>query len=137
MSPIPDHPSVANLSSNPGSLPPRPQPLVRSMSLEERDIFVSSLTKASDATVYVVPSDEIHNIQASAIKLGFHTRIMVNKDKHDPQGLLVLGQDEAAVRQLYERVEVERKKVSPGRLGAVAGGAMVGVVGAWAGLAFT
>lgn len=113
----------------------RPQPLVRSMSLKQRDMFVSSLTKASDATVYVVPSDDIKSVQASAIELGFFARIVINKDINDPQGLLILGRDEKAVQRLFEKVEVERKKASTGRLRAAAGGAVVGVVSTWAGLA--
>jgi hypothetical protein len=58
-------------------------------------------------------------------------------DKSDPQGLLVLGHDEKAVQRLYEKVETESQKSPSGRLRAAAGGAVVGVVGAWAGLAFT
>ncbi|KAF8076770.1 hypothetical protein FPV67DRAFT_1472628 [Lyophyllum atratum] len=112
----------------------RPKPLVRSMSVEERDVFLSSLGNSSGATVYVVPRDDIHSTHAEAIKLGFQARIVLGKDKSDPQGLLVLGRNEAAVRRLYEQVEVERKKSSSFR--AAAGGAVVGAVGAFAGLAF-
>jgi len=113
----------------------RPQPLARSMSVEQRDMFLSRLHNSSDATVYVVPRDDIHNIHAKAIKLGFYARIVLGKDTSDPQGLLVLGRNEAAVKRLYEQVEVERKKSS--RFRAAASGAVVGAVGAFAGLAFS
>ncbi|GLB34181.1 hypothetical protein LshimejAT787_0110650 [Lyophyllum shimeji] len=113
----------------------RPQPLVRSMSAEQREIFLSGLHNSSDATVYVVPRADIHDIHAEAIKLGFHARIVLGKDTNDPQGLIVLGRNETAVKRLYEQVEVERKKSS--RLRAAAGGAVVGAVGAFAGLAFS
>ncbi|KAG6910811.1 hypothetical protein DXG01_007700 [Tephrocybe rancida] len=110
------------------------QPLARSMSIEQRETFLSSLTHSSAATVYLVPRDSIHNIHADAVKVGFYTRIILGKDISDPHGLLVVGQDEGAVKRLYEQVEVERKKSSG--LRAAAGGAVVGAVGAFAGLAF-
>ncbi|KAG5654232.1 hypothetical protein H0H81_005919 [Sphagnurus paluster] len=133
-------PAPADDDDNDAASPPtpsvrRPQPLVRSMSVQQRETFLSSLTSSSDATVYVVPRNDIHNIHAEAIKLGFHARIALGKDTSDPQGLVVLGRDEAAVKRLYSQVEIERKKSSHFR--AAAGGAVVGAVGAFAGLAFT
>lgn len=129
-------PTPSTLSSPSAAQRQSPSTLVRTMSLKERDTFLSTLSNSSGATVYVVPANDVHNLQASAIKIGFHARAVVNKDKTDPQALLVLGPDEKAVRRLFEKVEVERKKVPTGRFGALAGGAMVGAVGAWAGLAF-
>ena len=114
-----------------------PQLLVRSMSIEERDMFLSNLTQSSGAVAHVVPAGDVHNLQASAIKIGFHARVVVNKDKLNREAILVLGRDEDAVQRLYEQVEMERKQSSTSRLGAAAGGAMVGAVGAFAGLAFS
>ena len=116
--------------------PHRSKPLVRSMSMEQREAFVSNLTNASGATIYVLPASDIHSIQASAIKFGLHARIVMSVDNDDPQGLLVLGQDEKAVHKLCKKVETASKKMPSSRMGAVAGGAVVGAVGAWAGLAF-
>ncbi|KAG6813032.1 hypothetical protein H0H92_014566 [Tricholoma furcatifolium] len=119
------------------SLPDSPlsvQPLSRSMSAAERDTFLASLTNASDATVYLVSRDDIHNVHADAIKVGFYARIILGKDSRDPQGLLVLGRNEGAVKRLYEQVEIERKNSTGFR--AAAAGAVVGAVGAFAGLAF-
>ena len=127
--------SSSDASQTPSPQIPGPRPVVRTMSMEQRDTFVSNLTSSSDATIYVLPSSDIHSIQASAIKLGLHARIVLSVDKNDPQGLLVLGQDEKAVQKLYKKVETESKK-SASRVRAAAGGAVVGVVGAWAGLAF-
>jgi len=127
-------PSNSEVSSTPS--PRRSKPLVRSMSMEQREAFVSNLTDASDATIYVLPSSDIHSIHASAIKLGLHARIVMSVDNGD-QGLLVLGQDENAVHKMYKKVEIESKKTHSGRMSAVAGGAVVGAVGAWAGLAFS
>ncbi|KAF5387994.1 hypothetical protein D9615_000727 [Tricholomella constricta] len=136
----PSAPAASAVAENdaapsPPSLTRRPQPLARSMSVEERDVFLSSLNNSSDATVYVVPRDDIHNIHADAIKLGFHARIVLGKDTSDPQGLLVLAHNEAAVKRLYAQVESEREKSS--RFRAAASGAVVGAVGAFAGLAFS
>jgi len=114
-----------------------PQPLARSMSFEQREMFISNLTTASDATVYVLPSADIHSIHAFATKLGFHARIAMSMDANDPQGFLVLGRDEKAVQKLFKKVEVESKKAPSSRFRVAAGGAVVGAVGAWAGLAFT
>lgn len=116
-------------------------PIVRSMSVEEREFFVSSLTRASDATVYVVPKADIAMVHASATKLGFHARAVLGEDDdRDMQGLLVLGRDEKAVQKLSNQVaEGDRKMTGrrSGKLRAAAGGAVVGAVGAWAGLAFS
>jgi hypothetical protein len=117
--------------------PRHPQPLIRSMSLEQREDFVSNLRTASDATVYIVPSADIRDIQTSAVKLGFHAKIIVSADDKDPEALLVLGGEEKSVQTLFNRVEKESKKPSAGRLRVAAGGAVVGAVGAWAGLAFS
>jgi len=122
---------------SPSSTARPPQPLVRSMSIEERDMFISNLTQSSGAIAHVVPAGDVHNLQAYAIKIGFHARVVVNKDKLNTEAVLVLGRDERAVQRLYEKVEMDRKQGSAGRLGAAAGGAMVGAVGAFAGLAFS
>ena len=126
-----DFPSPSSTARHP------PQPLVRSMSIEQRDAFLSDLTQTSGAIAHVVPAGDVHNLQASAIKIGFHARVVVNKDKLNTEAVLVLGRDERAVQRLYEKVEMERKQGSTSRLGAAAGGAMVGAVGAFAGLAFS
>lgn len=136
--PAPDisiHGSSIDATSIASSLGPKP--LIRSMSMEQRETFISNLTSSSDATIYVLPSSDIHSIHASAIKLGLHARIVMSVDTNDHQGLLVLGQDEKAVQRVYKKAETESKKVQSGRMRAVAGGAVVGAVGAWAGLAFS
>jgi len=136
--PAPEFSAVGPSNSNTSSttFPRCPQPLVRSMSMIQREAFVSNLTSSSDATIYVLPSSDIQSIYASATKLGLHARVVMSVDKSDPQGLLVLGHDEKSVRGLYEKVETESKKVPSSRMRAAAGGAVVGAVGAWAGLAF-
>jgi len=113
------------------------------MSMEEREAFVKSLNEASDATVYVLPKVDIHDVNATAVKLGFRTRIVMNeRDEDDLQALLVLARDEESFEWLSEKIEKEDKALRKGQqstraFGLVAGGAVIGAVGAWAGLAFS
>lgn len=125
--------------------PRRAQPLVRSMSLEQREMFISNLTVKSPATIYILPKADIPTVTASATALGFHACAVISNDAEDPEALLILGQDLAAVKKLFGKVEEEnRKHAEQGKgkprpslgLKAAAGGAVVGAVGAWAGLAF-
>lgn len=125
--------------------PRRAQPLVRSMSLEQREMFISNLTVKSPATIYILPKADIPTVTASATALGFHACAVISNDAEDPEALLILGQDLAAVKKLFGKVEEENRKHAEHRkdkprpslgLKAAAGGAVVGAVGAWAGLAF-
>lgn len=102
--------------------------------MEQREEFLSVLNDKSNATIYTVPRDDIYDVQASAIKVGFHARVVLGKDTSDPQGLLIVGRDEAAVKRLHEQMEVKRKQSTNFR--AATAGAVVGAVGAFAGLAF-
>jgi len=111
--------------------------------MEEREAFVKSLNEASDATVYVLPKADIHEVNATAVKLGFRTRIVMNEwDEGDLQALLVLARDEDSFEWLSEKIEKEDKALRRGQQSTkafrlVAGGAVIGAVGAWAGLAFS
>lgn len=118
------------------------RPLVRSMSMEEREAFVKSLNEASDATVYVLPKADIHDVNATAVKHGFRTRIVMNeRDEDDLQALLVLARDEQSFEWLSEKIEKEDRALRKGQQATRAfgfmGGAVIGAVGAWAGLAFS
>ena len=124
-----------------------PRPLARSMSAEQREIFIDELNHASKATVYVLPKADVPAVQQSAAKLQFHTRVVMNQDKHDLDGLLIVGRDEKAVQALVDKVELESKKQDVvqeghptrggGRLQAAAGGAVVGAMATFTGLAFS
>lgn len=111
------------------------QPLNRTMSMEQRETFFSNLEKNSNATIYVAPRDDIYNIQADAIKVGLYTRIVLGRDTTDPQDFLILGRDEAAVKRVHDQLEGERKHSA--NIRAATAGAVVGAVGAFAGLAFS
>ncbi|KAG5324759.1 hypothetical protein C0989_011762, partial [Termitomyces sp. Mn162] len=88
----------------------------------------------SNASIYAVPRDDIYDIQAGAIKVGFYARVVLGKDTSDPQGLLILGRNKAAVKRLHEQLEVEHKQSTNFR--AATAGAVVGAVSTFAGLAF-
>ncbi|EDR12243.1 uncharacterized protein LACBIDRAFT_292738 [Laccaria bicolor S238N-H82] len=138
-------PSTVTPTQGQATPPRRAQPLGRSMSLEEREMFISKLTVKSPATIYILPKADIPTVTASATALGFHACAVLSDDAEDPEALLILGQDLGAVKKLFGKVEEENRKHSEQRKGkprsslglkAVAGGAVVGAVGAWAGLAF-
>ncbi|CAA7258529.1 unnamed protein product [Cyclocybe aegerita] len=135
--------SVAPPSPSPT---PRAQPLTRTMSAVERDLFVSKLTSETAATIYTIPKADIRSIQEQATALKFIACTVMNNDPTDPQALLILGREEEAVQKLRQRIEEENKKAGKGKasspskvaaLRAAAGGAVIGAVGTFAGLAFS
>ncbi|EAU84460.2 hypothetical protein CC1G_01456 [Coprinopsis cinerea okayama7 len=137
------------------------KPLSRTMSMEQRQLFISRLgaAYAEKATIYVVPKADVHVIADTARDTGFIASVVTNEVEGDDQSLLVIGRDEEEVEKLLARVQqAERNKVtekmtsassssadyapekprsSTSALKAAAGGAVVGAVGAWAGLAFS
>ena len=148
-SPIEEEPDKSTPTQGQDTPPRRAQPLARSMSLEQREMFISKLTVKSPATIYILPRADIPTVTASATALGFHACAVISDDAEDPEALLILGQDLAAVKKLFGKVEEENRKHAEQQhkdgkgkprsslgLKAAAGGAVVGAVGAWAGLAF-
>ena len=120
----------------------RAKPLAQSMSVEERRVFLDGLaeiSKAPPATVYTLPVGDLALIQQSASKLGFHTRaLLLSKKSEDEDGLLIIGKDSSAVDVVYERLSRDMKKGAGVRaINAVAGGAVVGAVVTFTGLAFS
>ncbi|KAG6897604.1 hypothetical protein C0992_013044 [Termitomyces sp. T32_za158] len=109
--------------------------LNRTMSMEQRETFFSNLDNNSNATICVAPRNDIYNIQADAIKVGLYTRVVSGRDTTNPQDFLILGQNEAAVKRVQEQLEGARKQSTGIR--AATAGAVVGAVGAFAGLAFS
>ncbi|PFH47804.1 hypothetical protein AMATHDRAFT_6400 [Amanita thiersii Skay4041] len=133
---------------NSGSRASGSRPLGRSMSIAEREEFIRGLVHASDATLYVLPKTDIFDVQASAVQMGFHARAVMNDDdESDLQGLLIIAREEDAAEWLLRRIEREDREVTDAQseqvsvrtlqLTAAAGGAVIGAVGAWAGLAFS
>ncbi|KAF8806239.1 hypothetical protein BYT27DRAFT_7141848 [Phlegmacium glaucopus] len=125
----------------------RALPLARSMSVLQREMFMSELKEAK-ATLCVFDKTDIAAMYAKAVACYKFVFQVMNNDKNDSQALLVVGQDEEAVYALLRQVEAENERAkakvkevpSPKQshnLGMAAGGIVVGAVGAWAGLAFS
>ncbi|KAJ3505572.1 hypothetical protein NLJ89_g7344 [Agrocybe chaxingu] len=130
----------------PPSPSPAPRALTRTMSAVERDLFISKLTSETTATIYTIPKADIQSIQEQATTLKFITCTVMNDDPTDPQALLILGREEEAVQNLRKKIEEENRKAgkskasSPSKAAAfkaAAGGAVIGAVGTFAGLAFS
>ncbi|KAA1466564.1 hypothetical protein DENSPDRAFT_831417 [Dentipellis sp. KUC8613] len=116
-------------------------PLVRTMSMEERSAFLDGLaeiSKAPPAAVYIVPLADLPMMEASATKVGFPARSLTpSKKKSEADGLLIVGSDASAVQKLYERLALDIKNGKGMRtINAAAGGAVVGAVATFTGLAF-
>jgi hypothetical protein len=112
--------------------------LMRSMSLEERHVFLNNLaetSKAPPATVFVLPLDEIPEVQQAATKLGFHCRVY---DLENGEGWLIMGMDRQAVNGLFVGVEGgdKEEKNAGSVFRAAVGGAIAGTMATWTGLAF-
>ncbi|KAF7432787.1 hypothetical protein PC9H_004730 [Pleurotus ostreatus] len=118
--------------------------LVRTMSMEERSNFVDFITNTPEAAqVYRLPKADIPAIKKSATVSGYFalTVDIVNDSQGGEleEGYLVLGKDDRAVRRLMQSVYYDELKKSGGgksSLKAAAGGAMVGAVATFTGLAF-
>ncbi|KAF9498709.1 hypothetical protein BDN71DRAFT_1443119 [Pleurotus eryngii] len=121
-----------------------PNGLVRTMSMEERSNFVDFITNTPEAAqVYRLPKADIPAIKKSATASGYFalTVDIVNDSQGGEleEGYLVLGKDDRAVRRLMQSVYYdELKKLGGGKssLKAAAGGAVVGAVATFTGLAF-
>ncbi|KDQ64146.1 hypothetical protein JAAARDRAFT_27764 [Jaapia argillacea MUCL 33604] len=119
-----------------------PKPLSRSMSVEERNVFLDQLGEASKAppvSTYLLSMADIPNILESAKGRGFHTRV-VRSDQDKDEGWLIVGRDEGAVVKLCNGLKEDiggKGRRTSDVLGAAAGGAVVGAVATFTGLAFS
>jgi hypothetical protein len=125
-------------------------PLARSMSISQREKFMSKLNTEAKATLCVFDKSDIAAMYAKAVALHKFVVQVMNDDKNDSQALLIVGQDEEAVHALLRQVDAENRRAKAklnevhnpkpegrsSKLGMAAGGIVVGAVGAWAGLAF-
>lgn len=133
--------------------PPHEQAILRTMSVEQREDFIAKLAHAHAATIYVLPKEDIPAISSAASALDLHPCVMIKEDDPEAEGLLILGRNPVSVQRLMDKVEEEDKRKREMKststdlptesrrvsstLRAAAGGAVVGAVGAWAGLAFS
>jgi len=130
------------------------------MSVQEREYFfaqVESTSKSSPASIFTIPDSLIPTYEEGAASIGLHTRVLPvvppkllsrpgKETGHEEAcSWLILGKDERAVQALYialskESQEGRREGQEKGKtsvLTAAAGGAVVGAVGMFTGLAFT
>lgn len=121
----------------------RPEPLQRTMSIEQRLLFLERLSHSSEsapATLVSIPVDDVANVRRDAEKIGFIVRELSGGEQ-DGQRWIILGTDAHAVDLLEKRFgEEDWKRTNArrgGKLKAVAGGALLGAVATWTGLAFS
>jgi hypothetical protein len=139
--------STATIQFNALHQPPRL--LTRSISTEGRQAFIAELnqcSKAPPACVYIFPIQDIPTIKYSAEKVGFHVRLVnrmfCGNERDVADGWLILGRDERAVQTLKAGLESgngemrEKRSRGGGVLSAAVGGAIVGAVVIFTGLAF-
>jgi hypothetical protein len=112
------------------------------LSQDERNAFLNGLAEsahAPPASAFIIPMNEIYQIQRSAAKVGFHSRVVAGDE--DANGWLILGSDNRAVQLLFEEFNGQKKlrkqSRASGALRAAAGGAVVGAVATFTGLAFS
>ncbi|KIK81843.1 hypothetical protein PAXRUDRAFT_832583 [Paxillus rubicundulus Ve08.2h10] len=121
----------------------KPKPLVRSMSAEQRSLFLDRLSHSSStapATLLSISLSDVDNVRSDAEQVGFIVRVLPNQE--DDKKWVILGSDQKAVDLLADKfTEEERKntraKGKGGKFKAVAGGVVVGAVATWTGLAFS
>ncbi|KAJ3825983.1 hypothetical protein F5880DRAFT_1477157 [Lentinula raphanica] len=113
-----------------------PRPLARTMSMEERAGFMAHLEELSNAKAYVVNPDDVAALLSQTPK-GLYTRHMV--DEAAGRDVLVVGRDEVEVNRLCVTLHAERAKYAKRGINfkAAAGGAVVGAVATFTGLAFS
>lgn len=115
----------------------RTAPLARAMSIEERTAFLDGLiglSRGPPATVYAIHAHELPHIAESATKLGFHTGTVLPESGSGEEGLLILGRDYGAVKDLHARLSRDGAAPQSG-IRAMAGGAVAGAVATFTGLA--
>ncbi|KAI0005124.1 hypothetical protein BJV74DRAFT_881016 [Russula compacta] len=121
----------------PQSLQAAAAPFARLMSMQERTAFLDGLAELSrgpPATVYTIHAHELRHIAESASTLGFHTGIVHPKTGTGEEGLLILGRDLGAVKDLLAKLSRDGTPQQSG-IRAMAGGAVAGAVATFTGLA--
>ncbi|KAL1761182.1 hypothetical protein FB107DRAFT_269515 [Schizophyllum commune] len=105
------------------------RPLQRSMSVQERELFIASVAHNSRAQCYLMGKNDVERVQREAPKHRLHTRILGLHKSSD--FCVFMGHDEKAVELLYQQTK------RTGKISAVAGGAMAGVITTFATLAYS
>lgn len=109
-----------------------PKPLLRSMSAEERLLFLEGLKHSTKQTaqVFIMDRSEVQEALRGARKQGFHGGVCLPTQG---DALLVLGMDKEAVDTLLQRVRSEQGSPLRNRVA----GAMAGAAAMWTALAYS
>uniref|UniRef100_A0A0W0FTU2 Uncharacterized protein n=1 Tax=Moniliophthora roreri TaxID=221103 RepID=A0A0W0FTU2_MONRR len=132
--------SQGSVTSVGSDLTPTAKPLSCTMSMEERHSFLEKLRQLSNVQVYVLNSADVNDIRPPK---GLYTRLIPADDAHPEENILIVGKDEKETEKRYQMMKNEREaslrkdKRGSGGLKAATGGALVGAVAAFAGLAYT
>ncbi|KAI5833781.1 hypothetical protein K523DRAFT_341909 [Schizophyllum commune Tattone D] len=105
------------------------RPLQRSMSVQERELFIASVAHNSRAQCYLMGKNDVERVQREAPRHRLHTRILGLHKSSD--FCVFMGHDEQAVELLYQQTK------RTGKISAVAGGAMAGAITTFATLAYS
>ncbi|KAG1873676.1 hypothetical protein DFJ58DRAFT_910429 [Suillus subalutaceus] len=119
----------------------KPNLLARTMSADERSLFLDNLTQSSGvapAMLFSVPLIDLKAVQYDAEKLGFSVRVLPNGSSREHRWVILAKEGDAA-EFLEQRLteEEEKGRKAKGNFGVAAGGALVGAVATFTGLAFS
>ncbi|KIJ20453.1 hypothetical protein PAXINDRAFT_166508 [Paxillus involutus ATCC 200175] len=87
------------------------KPLARSMSVEQRSLFLDRLSHSSStapATLLSISLSDVDNVRSDAEQVGFIVRVLPNQE--DDKKWVILGSDQKAVDLLAEKFTEEERK---------------------------
>ena len=120
----------------------KPKPLQRTVSVEQRSLLLERLnhSKNAAATLVSIAESEVESARAEAQEVGFIVRVL-SYGGDNGQRWVILGTDTQAMDLLEKRFSEEDRKRKEaqggGKFRAAAGGALLGAVATWTGLAFS
>ncbi|KAF5392974.1 hypothetical protein D9757_001140 [Collybiopsis confluens] len=122
---------VVSPSSSTGS-----RPLARSMSMEERAGFIEHLEAISTAKAYVITDADAVQLQGWTPR-GLHSKILKVGDGSQGENVLVVGRDKEKTESLFRELNAGKQKAQGVGMKTAMGGAVIGAVATWTGLAFS
>ncbi|KAJ4478998.1 hypothetical protein J3R30DRAFT_3288900 [Lentinula aciculospora] len=115
-----------------------PRPLARTMSMEERAGFMAHLEELSSAKAYVLNRADLAELRQRT-PTGLYMRYLMDEDAG--RNVLVVGRDEVDTERLFQTLDAEKQRAKYAKQGvdmkSAAGGAVVGAVATFTGLAFS
>lgn len=109
------------------------RPVPRSMSQEEREIFMTTLSADALASMYLVSNKDITKLQEDAKRLNLSSAALMSNGT-DSCALFVISSDPSAVRRTAEQVTTHAPEIGTRKGAAI--GALLGTLGTWAMLAY-